>query len=59
MGAVRVVELMKGADATVAEAGAKALSDFEIDSDEICEAGGIAVLMEALANHKSHAGEKR
>ena len=58
MGAVRVVELMKAADATVAEAGANELADIastEEGKQAVFEAGGVAVLMEALARHKTHA----
>ena len=59
MGAVRVVELMKAADATIAEAGAKALRSIALPysgKDEVFEAGGIDALMEVMALHKTHEG---
>ena len=58
MGAVRVVELMKAADATVAKAGAKALNEIAISGGKqlVFEAGGVAALMDVMARHKTHAG---
>ena len=57
---MRVVALMKAADATVAEAGASALGYIagweEETKQAVFEAGGVAVLMEALARHKTSAG---
>ena len=53
MSSLRVVELMKGADAVVCAAGAEALRDHSCDGkdDEIVKAGGIGALVAALKAH--------
>ena len=58
-----VIELMKGANATVAEAGAKALASIALPQEVyqggdqgVFEAGGVTLLLEVLSLHKTHAG---
>ena len=57
---MRVLELMKGADATVTEAGARMIQEIckvggEKGQQEVFDAGAIPVLLESLALYTSNA----